>query len=65
MMSVRVLGYWDEPHIAKKLLRMAEDSTRTRALRDEAIEALGRIEAPEAMDLLVIAMQDEQLEDVT
>jgi len=53
MMAVRVLGHWDEPHIVQRLLRMADDSTRTRELRDEATEALGRLEAPEAMDLLI------------
>ena len=65
MMAVRVLGRWDEPHIVQRLLQMADDSTRTRELRDEAIEALGRLEAPEALDLLIRSMIDEQLEDVT
>jgi HEAT repeat protein len=65
MMAVRVLGYWDEPHIVQKLLRMAEDSTLTSALHEEAIEALCRLEAPEAMDLLIRAMQHERLDEVT
>jgi len=64
-MAVRVLGYWDEPHIVQRLLRMAEDPAPRRELREEALEALGRLEAPEAMELLIHAMLDPKLEDVT
>ena len=45
--AVRVLECWDEPEPVATLMRIAEDPARTRELRDEALVALCRLEAPE------------------
>ena len=49
--AVRVLGYWDEPAAVELLMRVADDPARRREVRDEALDALCRLEAREAIHL--------------
>jgi len=58
--AIEVLGYWDEPHNVEILLHIAQDASRPpdSYVRQEAIDSLCRLEAPEAMDLLIRTMLD-------
>jgi len=58
--AVEVLGYWDEPRNVEILMQIAQDDSRPRDsyVRQEAIDSLCRLEAPEAVDLLIRTMLD-------
>lgn len=59
--ALRTLGFWDAPHVVELLMRVAEDPARRREAREEALEALCRLEAPEAIDVIGRGMLDAEL----
>jgi len=59
------LGFWDDPKSVSTLLAIAHDPTRPRDVRDEALEALARLEAPEAIETLGEAMADPRVDEIT
>ncbi|HEX8794067.1 MAG TPA: HEAT repeat domain-containing protein [Polyangiaceae bacterium] len=63
--AVEVLGYWDEPRNVEILMHIAQDASRPRDswVREEAIESLCRLEAPEAMDVLIRTLLDREYVD--
>jgi hypothetical protein len=61
--AVEVLGYWDEPRNVEILMQIAEDPSYASHVREEAIVSLCRIEAPEALDLLIRTLLDPQAVD--
>jgi HEAT repeat protein len=63
--AVRALGFWDDPRSVEALLRVANDDTRSREVRDHALESLCRLEAPEAIDTLCAAMVDAEVDGTT
>lgn len=56
--AIEVLGYWDEPRNVDLLMEIAQGPRRDRRLREEAILSLCRLEAPEALDLLIRTLLD-------
>ncbi len=52
MTAAATLGRWDLPWSVEALMRAAGDAARPRKLRDEALAALARLEAPEAGEML-------------
>jgi len=63
--AIEVLGYWDEPRNVEILMHIAQDASRPRDsyVRQEAIDSLCRLQAPEAMDLLIRTMLDREYVD--
>ena len=63
--AIEVLGYWDEPHNVETLMHIAQDASRPRDsyVREEAIDSLCRLEAPEAIDLLSCTLLDREYVD--
>ena len=63
--SIEVLGYWDEPRNVEILMHIAQDASRPpdSYVRQEAIDSLCRLEAPEAIDLLIRTMLDREYVD--
>jgi hypothetical protein len=63
--AVEVLGYWDEPAHVEILRQTAQDPSRhlDSYVREEAIDSLCRLEAPEAMELLIRTMLDREQVD--
>jgi hypothetical protein len=62
-LAVRTIGYWDEPRSVELALAIAVDPTRERVVRDEAIDALCQLEAPEAIDLLCATLTDPDVQE--
>jgi hypothetical protein len=56
--AVLVLGFWDDPRSVDALLQVARDASYPRGIRDDALESLGQLEAPEAVDVLCEALAD-------
>ena len=63
--AVRALGYWDEPEHVETLLAIACDRAHAGDVRDGALEALARIEAPEALETLCAALEDDSVSEYT
>jgi HEAT repeat protein len=63
--AVTTLGYWDSPEHVDSLLAIARDRRCPRDVREAAIEALCRLEAPEAIETLCVAMADAGVTDTT
>ncbi len=61
--AVAVLGYWGEPRNVEILMQIAEDPSQDSHVREEAIVSLCRIEAPEALDLLIRTLLDPRAVD--
>jgi hypothetical protein len=56
--AVQVLGFWDSPGSIETLLHVAGDAAYPRKIRDDALESLCLLEAPEAIDVMCQAMGD-------
>jgi len=56
--AVRVLGYWDEPRSVEILLRIADDKARLLSVREDAVDALCALQAPEGIDVIGRALLD-------
>jgi len=56
--AVFVLGHWDDPRSIDTLLHIADDPTRRRAVRQDAVDVLCKLEAPEAIGVIGRAMLD-------
>jgi len=65
VVTVLAEGTSDEPRAIEVLLRIADDPLRPRAVRDETLLALCRLEAPEAIDLLGRALLDPDVAEAT
>jgi HEAT repeat protein len=64
--AVMTLGYWDDPESVEALVALARSSaSSSKDVREAALEALARLEAPEAIELLCEGMEDEGLDEVT
>jgi HEAT repeat protein len=63
--AVMTLGHWDDPKSVETLLAIARDPARPRDVRDEALESLALLEAPEAIDTLGEAMADPRVHEIT
>ncbi len=61
VVAAATLGQWDEPWSVEALMTVAADAARPRRLRDEALEALAHLQAPEAGELLAAALDDETI----
>jgi len=56
--AVLVLGFWDDPRSIGALLKVVRDPAYARSIRDDALESLGQLEAPEAVEVLCEALGD-------
>jgi HEAT repeat protein len=63
--AAMTLGYWDDPWSVEALLAIARDWTCPADLREAALEALCRLEAPEAIEELCEAMADDRVNETT
>jgi len=58
--ALEVLGYWDEPRNVELLMQIAREPSRDSYVFQETIDSLCRLEAPEAMDLLIRTLRDHE-----
>jgi HEAT repeat protein len=62
--AMSVLSRWDDPRTIDVLLKIASDPTREPEVREEAVEALCVLEAPEAVDVISAALLDVERESM-
>ena len=63
--AIQALSHWDEPHVVRILMGVADDPSHPRAVREAALAALCRLEAPEAIELLGCTLFDPDVSEET